>query len=86
MYFTNPGQIEFISGVQGRYFIPIFLLLTVSINKLNIHKFNYLKRSIVFVVPYINLFVLYKYYDSLLIKIMIKKFIYIIFILFLSFL
>ena len=21
MYFTNPGQIEFISGVQGRYFI-----------------------------------------------------------------
>ena len=63
MYFTNPGQIKFISGVQGRYFIPIFLLLTVSINKLNIHKFNYLKRSIVFVVPHINLFVLYKYYD-----------------------
>ena len=63
MYFTNPGQTEFISGVQGRYFIPIFLLLTMSIEKLNNDKFNSLKKIIVFVSPHMNIFVLYKYYN-----------------------
>ena len=63
MYFTNNGQTKFISGVQGRYFIPIFLLLTLSINKLNNNKLNYLMKYIVFVVPHINLFVVYKYYN-----------------------
>lgn len=63
MYFTNTGQTKFISGVQGRYFIPIFLLLTLSINKLNNNKFNYLKKTIIFIIPHINFFVLYEYYN-----------------------
>ncbi len=62
MYFTSPGQINFISGVQGRYFIPIFLLLTLSINQSKNNKFNYLKKTIIFVIPHINFFVLYEYY------------------------
>ena len=63
MYFTNPGQTDFISGVQGRYFIPIFLLLTMSVEKLNNDKFNILKKIIVFVSPHMNIFVLYKFYN-----------------------
>lgn len=63
MYFTNHGQTKFISGVQGRYFIPVFLLLTLSINKLKNNELNYIKKTILFVVPHINLFVLYEYYN-----------------------
>ena len=64
MYFTSPGQTKFISGAQGRYFIPIFLILTMCINKLRDknNKLDLIKKSIMFVIPHINLFVIYKYY------------------------
>ena len=63
MYFTRPGETNFISGVQGRYFIPIFLLLAMSIENFNNYKLNNLKKIIVFVAPHTNIFVLYKYYN-----------------------
>lgn len=65
IYFTDIGRIDYIQGVQGRYFIPIFFLLTLTLSNKNFLKINDNKYKNLFLwsLPHLNIIVLYQFYN-----------------------
>jgi len=65
IYFTEVGRIDYIQGVQGRYFIPIFFLLTLTLSNKNFLKINNNKYKNLFLwsLPHLNIIVLYQFYN-----------------------
>ena len=63
MYFTDTGRTDFIQGVQGRYFIPAFMILTLLL-KNNSNKILILvEKIIILLIPHLNIFMLIKTYN-----------------------
>lgn len=63
IYFSPSGETSFIKGVQGRYFIPIFILLAMFQNKNSILNNKPINRTIIYIIPHLNIFVIYQYYS-----------------------
>tara|TARA_B100001027_G_scaffold140255_1_gene97497 strand:- start:234 stop:875 length:642 start_codon:yes stop_codon:yes gene_type:complete len=66
MYFTDTGRTNYIQGVQGRYFIPCFILLTLCLNfsKKKINALvNKIINFIIIIFPHFNFFILVNFYN-----------------------
>ncbi len=63
IYFTETGRTDYIQGVQGRYFIPAFMILTLLL-KNNSNKILILvEKIIILLVPHLNIFMIIKTYN-----------------------
>ena len=66
MYFTDTGRTNYIQGVQGRYFIPCFMLLTLCLNFRKKKTNTLINKSIsyiLFIFPHFNFFIILKFYN-----------------------
>lgn len=63
MYFTETDKTDFIQGVQGRYFIPAFMLITLILDKIKKNKSLLLvEKCLILFLPHLNLLVLIQMY------------------------